>query len=73
MRPKRSAITSTRARDSRRMWRLLRAVEVDDRHERGAERGHAVERLRRLDPVRQLERDAVAGPDAEALEPAGDA
>ena len=48
---------------------LLRAVEVDDRHQRRAEHGDAVEGLGGLGPVRELERDDVAGPDPEAPQP----
>ena len=43
---------------------LLGAVEVHDRHDDRAEVRDRVERGRRLDPVRELERDRVAGPDA---------
>ena len=43
---------------------LLGAVEVHDRHDDGAEVGGGPERDAGLDPVRQLEHDDVAGPDA---------
>ncbi len=52
---------------------LLRPVEVHDRHDDRAEIRDRVERGRGLEPVRELERDRVAGPDAAGAESAGDA
>ena len=51
---------------------LLRAVEVHDRHDDRAEVRDRVERGRGLDPVRELERDRVAGPDAAGAQAGGD-
>ena len=52
---------------------LARAVVVDDRDDGRTEHAAREPRGGALDPVRQLHRDDVAGPDAEAAEPAGEA
>ena len=52
----------TRARQD--VQDFLRPVEVHDRHDDGTEVRDRVERRRRLQPVRQLHRDGVAGTDA---------
>ena len=49
---------------------LLRAVEVDDRHHDRSEIRDRVEGRGRFEPVRELERDRVAGPDAAPRRPA---
>ena len=51
---------------------LLRAVEVHDRHDDRAEIRNRVEGRSRLEPVRQLERNRVAGTDAPGSQPGRD-
>ena len=50
-------------------FHFLGAVEVDDRHRDRTEHRQAPEGSRRLDPIRQLQRHDVPGPDPEGPEP----
>ncbi len=58
-------------RASQDVRHLLGAVEVDDRHHRGADHGHRVEGDRGLEAVGELEGHRVAGADASRLQGAG--
>ena len=70
--PKRSAVTSAFTRVAQDVADLLRAVEVHDRHDDRAEVRDRVERRGRLEPVRKLERDRVAGLHAARPQPGRD-
>ena len=71
--PNRSAITRTRACDSREDVReLVRAVVVHDRDDHGAEHAAREPGGGALDPVRDLHRDDVARAHAQGAEAAGE-
>ena len=61
-----------RPRGGQDVAEFLAAVEVHDRHDHRAEERRRPERRRRLHPVRQLERDDVAGPDAARAQSGGE-